>query len=362
VPWLIAGVALLLFLPVTLAVVLVGLHVWLRIHYLDKLMRIFQEKPLFVIPRGQPQPDAEEVTLTTAEGLKLHGCYLPTTAPRRKGVILFGLEFGANRWSCVPYCEDLRAAGYDVFALEWRNQGDSDVQPDYEPLPWVCDRDTADCRTALEYLKTRPDADPRGVGLFGISKGGGAGLVVMADDPAIRCAVTDGAFATYSTMVPYARVWFAIYNTNYAFHGLLWAWYYGWVAKVGIAQAGRERGVKFLSVEKAVRRLGRRPWLMIHGADDTYIKATMARDLFRCARGPKELWVVPGAKHNQALNLVGDEYKRRLREFFDRHLAGEENGEPGASGSQAALAERRRFGDFRSPEGAECNSPGQRPG
>src|SRR5437764_11943713 len=101
--WL--GVALLLFLPVTAAVALVGLHYRLRVHYLDKLMRIFQEKPIFVIPRGQPQPDAEEVTLTTAEGLKLRGCYLPATGPRRKGVILFGLEFGANRWSCVPSCE-----------------------------------------------------------------------------------------------------------------------------------------------------------------------------------------------------------------------------------------------------------------
>src|SRR5205814_5013342 len=111
---------LLLVMPVGLALSLVGLHVWLRVHYLGKLMRIFHEKPIFVIPRGQPQPDAEEVTLATAEGLTLRGCYLHATVPRRKGVILFGLEFGANRWSCVPYCEHLRAAGYDVFALEWR--------------------------------------------------------------------------------------------------------------------------------------------------------------------------------------------------------------------------------------------------
>ena len=167
----------------------------------------------------------------------------------------------------------------------------------------------------------------------------------MSEDPAIRCAVTDGAFATYSTMVPYMRVWFAIYNTNYAFHGLFWAWYYGWVAKVGIEQAGRERRVTYLSVERAVRRLGRRPWLMIHGADDTYIKASMARALFRCARGPKELWVVPGAKHNQAVSQVGDEYKQRVREFFDRHLTGEGNGGPealdGRAGSGRAAAVRQ---------------------
>ena len=54
-------------------------------------------------------------------------------------MILFGLEFGSNRWSCVPYCEFLREAGYDVFTFEPRDQGDSPAQPGYEPLQWVTD-------------------------------------------------------------------------------------------------------------------------------------------------------------------------------------------------------------------------------
>jgi hypothetical protein len=47
----------------------------------------------------------------------------------------------------------------------------------------------------------------------------------------------------------------------------------------------------------------------------------MTQDLFRHAGRPKELWVVEGAKHNQALQVAGDEYKRRVTDFFDRHLA-----------------------------------------
>ena len=60
---------------------------------------------------------------------------------------------------------------------------------------------------------------------------------------------------------------------------------------------------------------------MIHGEADTYIKVEMAEGLYRRARSPKELWVVPDAKHNQALHLVGDEYRRRVLEFFERYLA-----------------------------------------
>src|SRR5438132_2938344 len=117
-------------------------------------------------------------------------CYLKATGNQRKGEIQFGLEFGSNRWAAVPACTDLRAAGFDVFAYEPRNQGESDVQPGFDPMQWITDREVADCREAVEYLKKRPDADPRGIGLYGFSKGANAGLIVAADDPIIKCAVT----------------------------------------------------------------------------------------------------------------------------------------------------------------------------
>jgi fermentation-respiration switch protein FrsA (DUF1100 family) len=319
-PWIIAGVAILLSLPAAVGLMLLGLYEYLCRNYLGNVTRIFLEKPLFVIPRGQPQPGAEEVTMRTPDGLNLRGCYVKTTATLRKGVILFGLEFGSNRWACGPYTEFLRDAGYDVFTYEPRNQGDSDRQEGFEPLQWVTDREVTDCRTAAEYLKRRPDADPRGFGLFGYSKGANAGLVVAADEQAVRCAVTDGAFGHHTVMVPYMRVWFAIYNANYALHGLFGAWYYGFIARRAVRAMERDRGTKFPDVEKALHRFGPRPLLMIHGADDTYIKADMARDLFRSARESKELWIVPAAKHNQAMQVAPDEFRRRVRDFFDQHL------------------------------------------
>jgi pimeloyl-ACP methyl ester carboxylesterase len=324
VPWIVTGVALLLFLPLSAVALMVWLYHFLCRNYLDHVRRIFLEKPLFVIPRGQPQPDAEEVTLRAADGLGLRGCYLKHTAAHRQGVVLFGLEFGSNRWACGPAVDYLRAAGYDVFTWEPRNQGDSECQENFEPLQWVTNREVADCQAAVDYLKNRPDADPRGVGLYGFSKGANAGLVVAAHDPFIRCAVTDGAFGHHSVMVPYMRVWFSIYNPRRPLHGLIGAWYFGLIARTATRSLERERGVCFPDVETAVRGLAPRPLLMIHGGADTYIKPVMARALFDHARRPKELWVVPDAKHNQALAVTGDEYRRRVQGFFDRHLAGEQ--------------------------------------
>jgi pimeloyl-ACP methyl ester carboxylesterase len=284
------------------------------------IIRIFQEKPLFIIPRGQPVEDVEEVNFSTDNGLALRGLYLKTSAPRRQGVILFGLEFGSNRWACVPYCQFLRDAGFDIFTFEPRNQGDSDRQPDYEPLQWVTDYEVRDMRTALAYLANRPDADPRGIGFFGISKGGSAGLMAFAQEAGVRCFVTDGIFATHTTMLPYMRKWIMIYSNRRWIQTLVPDWYYLMFANKGLRHIELERKCRFPHLEHRIHRMTPRPLMMIHGGADTYIKPEMARALFDLAHQPKELWLVDGAKHNQAFQVANGEYQRRVLAFFRSHL------------------------------------------
>jgi len=336
VMWVCGGVLVMLSVPAAVAAFVLYIRWYVLHHFLDNLTRVFRERPLFIMPRGEPVHDAEDVSLRTPDGLTLRGCYLRGEGPRR-GVILFGLEFGSERWSCVQYCEHLVHAGYDVFAFEPRNQGESDVQPGYEQLQWPTNLDLIDTRAALAYLKARPDADPRGVGLFGISKGGCVGLLAAVNDPYIRCAATDGIFAIHTTMLPYMRKWIAIYSTKKELQALMPAWFYRWAAVAGIRKAEGEIDARFLHLEPAVRRF-RRPLLMIHGSGDTYIKPGMAKSLFDLASGEKEFWVVPGAKHNQAIHVAGAEYHRRVIEFFDRHLAEKSVASASESEADPALA------------------------
>lgn len=292
-----------------------------RYHFLDQVVRIFEEKPLFIVPRGAPVEGAEDVSFETDCGYTLRGCYLKAAAPRR-GVVLFGPEFGSDRWSCHQYCGRLLDAGFDVFAFEPRNQGESQTDPTYDPLQWVTDRDLADMRAAVAYLRERPNAPADGIGLFGVSKGGSTGLLLAAEDPWVKCVVTDGAYATYSTVVPYMRRWVSIYvkTAEGIRRRLVPDWFYGWIGLAAMGKVSARRGVRFLSVERAADRL-RQPVLMIHGGADTYIKPDMAAKLFdRLAAADKELWLVSEAKHNQALNVAGAEYGRRLVEFFRDHL------------------------------------------
>src|SRR5881397_269370 len=96
--WLGIALAIGVSLALVPVIFLFVLYVYLRWNYSHHLVRIFEEKPLFIVPRGKPVPGAEDVRFLTSDNLELSGCYLRTTAPRRAGVILFGPEFGSNRW------------------------------------------------------------------------------------------------------------------------------------------------------------------------------------------------------------------------------------------------------------------------
>ena len=299
--------------------VLVGflLYVWLR--YSPIIARIFEESPVFKPPKAEPLTGGEEVRFPTADGLSLAGTYLKTPAATRAGVVVFCPEFLGNRGSAALYAAFLPGLGFDMFSFDFRNHGDSDAEPTYTGLQWASNRETRDLRAALAYLRKRPDADPAGVGLFGISRGGSAAITVAARDAHVWGVVTDGAFGTSTTMLSYMRKWAEIYVTNERFTKLLPDWFFNiasWSARKRTEHRLRR---KFANVERSIARIAPRPLFMIHGDKDNYISPNIARALFGLARDPKELWVVPKAKHNRGREVDPVGYRERVSSFFRRY-------------------------------------------
>ncbi|MCS7166709.1 MAG: alpha/beta fold hydrolase [Gemmatales bacterium] len=293
---------------------------WIFYRYVGIIVRIFQERPIFIVPHGEPVADAEDVSFPTTDGLHLMGSYLHTPRPRRKGVILFGTEYGSNRWSCLQYCRQLLDEGFDIFTFEFRNCGESDCMPGYKMLQWVTNYEVEDVLAAVRYLKSRPDADDRGIGFFGVSRGGSAGILAAAREPYIRCVVTDGAFDTIGTMVPYMQRWISLYSLVPNLYRILPRWVYILAARMALWKLSQQYGCEYPSVGRAISKLAPRPLLMIHGGADNYIRPEWARELFARAREPKELWIVEKAKHNQAVQVAGEEYQERICQFFQKHL------------------------------------------
>ncbi|MFQ3594086.1 MAG: alpha/beta hydrolase, partial [Gemmataceae bacterium] len=208
---------------------------------------------------------------------------------------------------------------------------------------------------AIGYLKARSDADPEGIGFFGISKGAGAGLIAAADEPYVRCFVTDGLFGAETTTIPYMRKFFRVYNSTFPLEMIPDA-YLRYVFYLAMHKIESQRRCRFASLEKALPRLAPRAVLMIHGEDDSYIRPEMARSLYAQLAGPRDLWIVPGARHNQALLIAEDEYRCRVLEFFDRYLADLPVGAISSGRSAAAQSDRRSSPDAERMEAVPSGS------
>jgi pimeloyl-ACP methyl ester carboxylesterase len=312
VPLILASLSLPLIL-------LVAFLVYVVIRYIPIIGRIFEEKPLFLPLRLAREEGGEDVRFTASDGIALDGSYFRNRAPARIGVLVFCHEYLSDRWSFRPYADHLRDLGFDVFTFDFRNHGQSGSDPSYQPLQWVSDHEVRDLNAALAYLRSRPDHDTAGFGLFGVSRGGGTALVVGANDPGVWGVITDGAFPTRGTMLAYILRWAEIYVSNPFFWKAMPIWIFaflGWVARI---RSSRRLHCRFPDVEKAVARLAPRPWLMIHGEKDAYIGPSIARRLFAEAREPKECWIVPKAKHNRCRELEPKAYAERIAAFFRQY-------------------------------------------
>lgn len=300
-----------------------GFVTYLFFRYSPIIGRIFEETPMFFPLRVPPDPGGEDVRFKSVDGLELVGTYLPARTDARVGVMVFCHEYLGDRWSFRPYVGDLRDLGFDIFTFDFRNHGESATDPSYQPLQWVTDHEVRDLAGALAYLRTRPDRDPAGVGLFGVSRGGGAALCVAAGDPGVWGVLTDGAFATRGTMWAYMHRWAEIYIHTRSLWRRVPAVFFNTLIDV-VGYFGRWRSqwrlsCRFPDVEKAVARIAPRPWLMIHGEKDAYIGPEIAQRLFAEAGEPKQLWLVPGAKHNRCREVEPEAYRERVLRFVSQY-------------------------------------------
>jgi fermentation-respiration switch protein FrsA (DUF1100 family) len=58
------------------------------------------------------------------------------------------------------------------------------------------------------------------------------------------------------------------------------------------------------------------PLLVIHGDRDEVVPFSQGRAVFAAGNQPKTFWRVSGARHNDLLDVAGDEYILHLRDFY----------------------------------------------
>jgi pimeloyl-ACP methyl ester carboxylesterase len=286
--------------------------------FLPTMMRVFEETPIFAPPDEPPHPDAENVRFQALGGVWLQGSWLVSKSNERRGTIIFCHEYLANRWSCRPYIDELRNAGFDVFTFDFRNHGESDTSPGYAAMQWASHFEMIDVQAAVSHVRQRAGGARPWIGLLGISRGGSAAILAASRDEHVQAVATDGAFPTNLTQLAYMLRWAKIYIGEGLLYRLTPDWYYSLLCGIVRTVGARRHGCRFLRVSRAIPRIAPRPLLMIHGEKDNYVVPQIARQLFDRARDPKQFWLVPDARHNAAIQLARNDYERRLVEFFTR--------------------------------------------
>ena len=257
------------------------------------------------IPPSDYRAAYENATFETSDGVTLKGWLIkpPQEMPGMPGIIIcHGL--GANRSDFTDLAVMLARRGYWVLTFDFRAHGDS--RGSRSSLGY---HEQKDIEAALAYLTSRPGIDRKRIGIFGFSLGGSTAILTAAGTGMFAAVAADSAFTSLREQAREAVTGF-YHLPSFPF--------------VNLAVLGYEiyfqTAVRNIAPESFIGRIAPVPVLIIAGEGDEMIPAENGRRLFRAAKEPKELWIIPVAGHGGTIAAAGDEYGRRLGEFFDRRL------------------------------------------
>jgi fermentation-respiration switch protein FrsA (DUF1100 family) len=226
----------------------------------------------------------DNVNFAAPNGPRLHGWWFAPLGKHR-GTIVYCHGNAANLTLHARYTEWMPKKGYAVLVFDYRGYGQSAGSP-------TRDGTVADALAAIDYALAR---DPNRTIVFGHSLGGAIAIVASAQRKAVRAVVAESTFPSYRAVAAATAPTFS--------------------ALVPLFVSEGQDPITYLPTLKE------RPLLVIHGEDDHIVPVALGRQLHEAASEPKELWVVPGARHFTPWLHVPEEFEARLDAFFSEALA-----------------------------------------
>ncbi len=250
-----------------------------------------------------PTGMAEDISFTSAQdNMRISGWFFGAFGGGPAPAVLLCHGIGTGRRECLPIALRFSAAGYNVLCFDFRAHGMSDGQ-----FSSVGMHETNDVIGAVQYLKQRPEVDPERIGVVGFSMGAVATIQAAAQCPDIAAVVADSAYASFMEAVRYSfRLVARLPHFPVAPIAMHWA---KWMVHVD---------PNLLRPVDVIGRIAPRPILITHGTLDEIVPVRHAHTLFKAAEEPKELWIVPDARHVEARDLDPDDYFERIERFL-RH-------------------------------------------
>ena len=243
------------------------------------------------IPAGKDLEGIRTVNLAAAGEPPLTAFFRPP-ANGRIVILLHGT--GADRSQLLPEARMLARHGFGILSLDLPGHGDSGgtIQWD-EPERQAVTR-------AIDWVTQVPGGKPYQAGLFGFSYGSRIALQVASADERVYALALTGAFADVEDILVEQGGRFGALSSSVALLTAQW------------------HGMRYWEKQPMdiIGQVSPRPVLLIAGTADRAVPPSMTERLYRAAREPKSLWLVPEAEHGEYAAVAPVEYERRLVEFF----------------------------------------------
>jgi len=264
-----------LLMAAAVAYALIMLFVFL---YQPRLVYFPQvERELTATPRAAGL-DYEDVTLTTADNVKLHGWWVPSRNAR--GTILLMHGNAGNISHRLGYLTMFNRLGYSVLLFDYRGYGKSGGHPDEEGT-------YRDAEAAWLHMTATRNVAPRDIVMVAESLGGGVATWLALKYPP-RALVLASTFRSVPD---------------------LGAQIYPWLPVRLLARITYDNLARIARVDA--------PVLIAHSRDDDVIPFAHSEALFAAAREPKQMLVLAGG-HNDGFLFTRDAWIAAVGAFLDR--------------------------------------------
>ncbi len=248
----------------------------------------------------------QDCYMKSTDGLLLHAYYLPAKSPKRFVLLSHGYK-GSGFGDFAYTAEFLHENGCNLLFIDQRCCGKSEG----EYITFGA-KEQYDVRDWAEYISKR-NKRKLPIYLYGESMGAAAVLMSLRRHlpREVKGVISDCAFCSMKEQLRnMAKDWFHLkWIELLLFRVDLFCRFFGGFR---MKEADTTRALQ----------INWRPVLFFHGKKDTYVNPKNSEYNYSVCQAPKELILVPEARHLCSAYEEKEMYRRKLMEFFDKYDGG----------------------------------------
>ncbi|MCS6776193.1 MAG: alpha/beta fold hydrolase [Chthonomonadaceae bacterium] len=240
----------------------------------------------------------ESVCFLARDGIPLSGWFC--ARPGASATIILCHGYPANRSEMLGWARLFGEAGFHTLLFDFRAMGESGGNRTSIGL-----QEVQDLLGAVDFVASRPETAGHPIGVYGFSMGGAVAIMAAAQEARIAAVATHGAYATLERAI-HQRGRMILGPIGRIFSAPAVFWMQQWLG---------EHPRRIAPVDQ-VARIAPRPLFLSHGTEDPVVHPEDARILFRAARPPKLLRLLPRSRHAWIDPAVYPAYRQELTRFF----------------------------------------------